>query len=284
MADLRDTVERRLTALAPSGQDALARAVRHALLAPGKRLRPIATVLASWELGRTDLAALDAGCALEMIHAASLVLDDLPSMDDAATRRGRPSTHRVFGEDVAMLAAISLLAQAYAVAAATAGVDGATRARLVGILAEAVGIHGLAGGQFRDLRGRGGATALVEANHLKTGVLFVAAVDVAAAIADAAAPDAERLRTCATHLGQAFQLMDDLADGEFGPSDQPEDRGKTTLLSVLGPGDAVRRLAAHVAHAQDGLRPGGLLATFMAGIFESAGTVPAHGPADRVEA
>ena len=284
MADLREAVDRRLSALAPVGQDALARAIRHALLAPGKRLRPIATVLASWELGRTDLAALDAGCALEMIHAASLVLDDLPCMDDAPTRRGRPSTHLAFGEDVAVLAAISLLSQAYGVAARSAGLDGPARAKVVGILAEAVGFDGLAGGQFRDLRGRGGASALVEANHLKTGVLFVAATDIGSCVAGADAAETERLRACATHLGQAFQLMDDLADGAFGAQEPAEDRGKTTLLTVLGPGDARRRLAAHVAHAQDGLRPGGLLATFVAGIFESASAVPAHGPADRVDA
>jgi geranylgeranyl diphosphate synthase, type II len=92
---LRAAVERRLKALLPGDEpmNALTRAVRHALLAPGKRVRPLLTALATRELGGDELDALDAGCALEMVHAASLVLDDLPAMDDAVSRRGQPATH-----------------------------------------------------------------------------------------------------------------------------------------------------------------------------------------------
>ena len=273
---LRSTVETRLEELASSGRTtALGPVLRYVLLAPGKRLRPILTVLASWELGVPGYAALDAGCALEMVHAASLVLDDLPCMDDASRRRGRASAHVAFGEDAAILSAIALLGRAFATVS-SGSLDPALRARLAAILAEAVGPDGLCGGQFEDLRGPERARVadgVADANHLKTGVLFVAAIDMAAAIAGAQHANHERLRRFATHLGQAFQLLDDLDDGlPAGPTVAEDDR-KTTLVTLLGRDDARRRLKRHLIQALDGLHPDGLLATFVSGLFgERRGT------------
>ncbi len=267
---LRGAVERRLRQLAPAGtgSDTLSVAVRYGLLAPGKRVRPILTLLAAQELGGAALDALDAGCAIEMVHTASLILDDLPSMDDALTRRGQPCLHVAFGEDVAILSAVTLLSRAYGVAAEARGVPPSIRCGLVSILARAVGTEGLSAGQYRDLRGAaasGRAEAVADANHLKTGMLFVAAVEAAAAVAGASPGDLARMIGFASHLGQAFQLTDDLQDGQGDGSG--EDVGKVTVPSLLGPEDTRRRRDAHLAAALDALRPGGVLATFVRVMF-----------------
>jgi geranylgeranyl diphosphate synthase type II len=273
---LRGAIERRLRALAPAADetDPLVAAVRYALLAPGKRIRPFLVILAAQECGADALDALDAGCALEMVHAASLVLDDLPAMDDTPLRRGQPSTHVAFGEAEAILAGVALLSRAYSTVAETSRLDAATRCSLVTILARAVGTGGLATGQVQDLRGAGHSdlSLIADANHLKTGMLFVAAVEMAAVIARAPAHQLERLRIFAGHLGQAFQLLDDLLDGG-DPSDAAggEDAGKATLLSMLGESEVRQRLERHIAHALDELDPDGALARFVGQIFAPPG-------------
>lgn len=270
---LRAAIDRRLSALFPDEPrgGALAEAVRYAVVTPGKRIRPALAVLASWELGCDDLRALDPGCALEMVHAASLVLDDLPCMDDAPLRRGMASTHAAFGEDVAVLASITLLSRAFAILASAPGLTAEQRPRLVAILAEAVGAEGLAGGQFRDLRGAAGPrllTGIAEANHLKTGALFVAAVEMAGVLAGRSPARVAALRGFAIELGQAFQILDDLADGQSGNG---EDAGKATLLSCLGQEGARDRLDRHLSKARDALQPGGALAMFVGSIFDRSG-------------
>lgn len=267
---LRAAVEQRLDGLSrhPVRANGLDEAVRYALLAPGKRLRPLLTLLAVRELGENELIALDAGCALEMVHAASLVLDDLPCMDDAHIRRGQPSTHAAFGQDVAVLASITLLSRAFATAASGADQTPAQRGRLVSILADAVGSEGLAGGQFRDLKGAEVYRAIgsiSDGNHRKTGALFLAAIDMAGVIAGATAESIADLRRFATHLGQAFQIMDDLQDGASAES---EDKGKVTVLSFLDREGASRRLETHLRQARTGLRPGGDLAMFVEEVFD----------------
>ena len=177
-------IEARLRALAPaeSRTGSLDAAIRYALLAPGKRLRPLLTLLAAWELGARDLKALDAACALEMVHAASLVLDDLPCMDDASERRGRPATHVAYGQDVAILCAVALLGRAFLTVASMDGIDPARRAQLSVILSEAVGANGLAAGQLEDLRGNVRARPL---DHV-VGVAIVRAVTTGATLATGA--------------------------------------------------------------------------------------------------
>lgn len=271
---MRADVDRRLDELSPHSACALDAAIRYALLAPGKRLRPLLTMLAARELGVPALRALDAACALEMIHAASLVLDDLPCMDDAPSRRGQPSAHRVFGQDVAVLAAVTLLSRAYAALANAPGLAPEQRVRLVAVATEAVGSNGLAGGQLRDLRGAHAALDSVsDGNHRKTGALFVAAALMAGAVAGSSEAQVKGLCTFATHLGQAFQIMDDLQDGpdvcgEGGSA--TEDAGKITVLSLLGRDGARRRLESHLRHAGAALRPGSDLAMFARQIFDQA--------------
>lgn len=277
---LRAVVDRRLSALTEvsSQGSSLEQAIRYVALAPGKRVRPILTVYAGWELGQEDLRALDAGCALELVHAASLVLDDLPSMDDAMLRRGQPTAHVKFGEDVAILAAISLLSRAFSLLASSPNILPATRSRLVAILASAVGSHGLAGGQLSDLRGgrRGSVGDLVDRNHLKTGMLFVAAVEMAAAISGVDDDRLQALREFASELGQAFQLLDDILDADASidtiGKDTGQDAGKETFVSLLGRDEVSRRLRDHLATAQDCLKRvsggEGPLTHFMRSVFE----------------
>jgi len=263
----RDAINRRLGALLDSGEPThmLPQAMRYALLAPGKRLRPLLTVLAATALDANENAALDAACALEMVHTASLILDDLPSMDNAALRRGQPTTHLAFGEDVAILASISLLSRSFGVVASTAGLPGSVRADLVSILAHATGARGLCGGQLEDLRHRaqarqienGQTEQIAAVNQLKTGMLFLAAVDMAATIGRAAAEQRAALRDFAENLGWAFQLHDDLLDGAASPlligKDVGRDHGKSTMVSALGRGGTRIRLQRHIADALESL-------------------------------
>ena len=244
--DLREQVDARLRHLLPEegrGPALLARAAADAVQGPAKRLRPVLAMLAAEHFGagaRGRAAALDAGCAVEMVHAASLILDDLPCMDDAALRRGRPSHHRRFGEDVTVLTAIALLNQAYAVLAA-AELSPSDRLVLVRRLTEAVGFDGLVAGQLRDLRERDGLRepgALHSLNGQKTGVLFVAAVE-AGALAGGAPPERlEAARAFGMRLGEAFQILDDLLDAtstaEAAGKDVRQDGAKPTVVSLVG--------------------------------------------------
>ena len=251
---LRQRVDARLAALLPvaeSAQDSVNLALREGTLAPGKRLRPLLVLMALGDLGCSTDAALDPACALEMVHTASLFLDDMPCMDNATLRRGQPTIHLRFGEDVAVLAAVALLSHAYGVMAAAPGLSPQQRNAAVASLARAVGAQGLVRGQFRDLRGHAEERpldALLATNQLKTGSLFTAALDLAALLAEADAVQSRHLRGFAGELGLAFQLLDDIADGltpqETG-KDCQQDRTKTTLVSLLGRQAAQQQLAAH---------------------------------------
>ncbi|MGE3282597.1 MAG: polyprenyl synthetase family protein [Alphaproteobacteria bacterium] len=268
---LQDVVDRRLSSLIATGRDATALddALCYSLLSPGKRLRPLLTILAAWEFGPRDLRALDAGCALEMVHAASLVLDDLPVMDNAVLRRGQPATHIRFGEDVALLAVVSLLSRAYAVLGEAPELPAHTRSELVGILSQAVGSEGLSRGQLFDLRGAGrnGRADPSEVNHLKTGALFVAAVEMAAAILELRDERLTRLRCVALHLGQAFQAMDDLAD-EAEDGIALDEAG--SAVAFIRRRERRVRLRQHMASALAELDPDGQLAHLVRGTFSDA--------------
>src|SRR5262249_35312395 len=217
-ATRRSWVDLRLRKLLPPVEpvpNLLTDAVRDICLGPGKRVRPVLAMLSAAHFGGRELAALDFGCAIELIHTASLVLDDLPCMDDAAMRRGVLTLHRRFGEDTAILSAVALLNHAYAVVAADSAVNAGTRLALGALLSGAVGFHGLVSGQFRDLRepqAQRDELALTSLNYQKTAVLFSAAMVGGAMIAGADEAAKARARLFANHLGLAFQLWDDLQD------------------------------------------------------------------------
>jgi geranylgeranyl pyrophosphate synthase len=260
---LRLHVDRRLAELIPpqdSEPGRLGEAAYYALLAPGKRFRPLLTLLAAEAFGAPVGRALDVACAMEMVHAASLVLDDLPSMDDARLRRGRPTTHRVYGEADAILASVGLLTRAFGVIAAAEGLSAADRSALVASLADAVGFQGLVAGQALDLaeRNRPRTAAELDAlNHRKTGVLMMAAAEAGARIGGASAEARRELGEFARCIGLAFQIRDDLIDvedgGEHVGKDVGKDAGMTTLVSALGPRAAAATMEAHLEAADAAL-------------------------------
>jgi geranylgeranyl diphosphate synthase type II len=275
-----------LVSASSGAPDLLREATRYTLLAPGKRIRPLLTVLAGSALGSDHPATLDAACALEMIHSASLILDDLPSMDNAKLRRGRAATHIAFGEDVAILAAISLLSRSFGVVCQAEHLSGSVRAELVCILSHATGAFGLAGGQVADLRpadkASTGCAAMV--SQLKTGVLFTAAIDMAAAIAGVTDLRRSALHRFAEHIGCAFQLRDDLLDDTASSidtgKDAGQDRGKATMVNLLGMEDAAWRMRRNI---DDGLASLAPLAARAAPLRELVGNLFA-GTFDRIDA
>jgi geranylgeranyl diphosphate synthase type II len=241
LADLKARIDDRLQFLLESGGYAppnLIAAMRHALLGGGKRFRPLLFVLTVRRRDQLQ-ASIDIGCAIEMVHTASLILDDLPCMDDADLRRDKPTTHRAFGQATAILAAISLLTRGMNIIAAVDNVHGDIRARLVTILSEAVGQTGLAAGQEVDLRGIPRQLMDVEQkNWLKTGKLFAAMAEMASVLDDRSDEQAEALRELAFHVGSAFQALDDLLDATAVSSllgkDIGKDLGKSSMVNERG--------------------------------------------------
>lgn len=258
LAQLRVSIEDRLDALLPVVSDEralVAAAVRDGALAPGKRMRPLLLLLAANGLGANQHQALDLACAIEMVHAASLILDDMPCMDNAQIRRGRPTVHLAFGEDIAILAAVALLARAFGVVASIEGLDPLVRTQLVEIVANTIGSQGLVQGQLQDLRDGKHARSeeeIAATNNLKTGVLFSAIMDMAYLISDAPKPVRSVLQCFAIELGHAVQLYDDLQDANpNNAKDQGKDDGKSTLLAVCGEAGVRERLDRHLARAQE---------------------------------
>lgn len=259
---LRDAIDARLVALLGPpvhADDRIACAMRYGTLAPGKRLRPLLMLLTARALGVDPASLMDAACALEMVHAASLFLDDLPCMDDADLRRGLPTVHLVYGEDVATLGAVALLATAWRLAANAPALDPVVRVGMVTVLSDAVGLEGLVAGQYRDLhRPSSPCIASVQrTNHQKTSVLFEAAFEIACLAADSDATTRQCLKAAARELGQAYQLIDDLSDLELTAAqtgkDAHQDAGKATLVALMGPALARQKLADHRALVQEHL-------------------------------
>lgn len=282
------------------GAARLAEAARYALLAPGKRVRAIMTLLASEHCGGRAQAAASAAAAIEMVHAASLVLDDLPAMDDATLRRGRPATHRAFGEDTAMLAAIALMSRAFGTVAEDRELAPAARVEITQVLARSIGLEGLTAGQERDLRAcaaAGASVADVERTHvLKTGELFAAAAECGAIAAGAASAVRSEMRRFGLEAGLAFQGYDDLIDvlgsSSGAGKDVGRDQGKPTVAAILGPTEAEAVAGEHMARAIAALERigpadsrllryvGGLGARLLAGLGKARGVQVAGGAGD----
>jgi geranylgeranyl diphosphate synthase, type II len=255
---LRQDIEVRMAQLLAESDkaDLLTLAMRAGTLSAGKRMRPLLLMLVARDLGCASPALVDVACAVEMVHAASLMLDDMPCMDDARLRRGKPAIHVQYGEDVAILASVALLSRAFCILSSADDIPAAVRTRLVCALGETVGTQGLVRGQFLDLHG-GARTAadIAVTNELKTGVLLGAAVDMAAIVAQADERTAHALRAFALAAGQAFQIRDDFMDGPGNDSavtgkDTGKDAGKSTFVNTLGAEEARRRLLGHVVEAE----------------------------------
>jgi farnesyl diphosphate synthase len=248
-------VEGALSAWLPQDAPAaLGEAMRYAVLNGGKRLRPLLVLAACEAVGGNAAAGLRAACAVELIHAYSLVHDDMPCMDNDVLRRGKPTVHVQFGEATALLAGDALQALAFALLApADAGVPAAVQARLCRLLAQAAGHAGMAGGQAIDLAAVGRSLAEDELRHmhrLKTGALLQASVLMGAACGEAGSTAAQALAGYGSALGLAFQVVDDILDvtadcatlGKTPGKDAAQD--KPTYVSLLG-------LARARAYAQE---------------------------------
>jgi geranylgeranyl diphosphate synthase type II len=226
-------------------------AMRYSLLAGGKRVRPVLALATARAIGSDPTAVLPAAAAIELIHTYSLIHDDLPAMDDDELRRGRPTSHVQFGEDVAILAGDGLFAEAIGLFAARQEGEPARIVAAIGELARATGVGGMVGGQYLDVKGETGADAdgLRHLDSLKTGRLIAASVAVPLLIAGTAEAATIPYRRFAEELGVLFQIVDDVldvtgTDEELGkPHGSDERHGKLTYVSVFGL-DRARELAA----------------------------------------
>jgi geranylgeranyl diphosphate synthase type II len=244
LAERHRQVEAMLRRLVPQGASpAVSSVIETSLFAPAKRLRPILALLVADVLRGDPETVLPAGCAVEMVHTASLVLDDLPCMDDAETRRGRPTAHKVHGEANAILGAFALLNRAYELLAQgwPEGPDPAGRAAIAAGLARAVGLEGMIAGQAQDLASTDRTIdfpTLEFIHSRKTGALFMASAELGALAAKARPAERAAVVAYAKNLGLAFQIVDDLIDatgrtGEAG-KDVGKDLKKTTFVSFSG--------------------------------------------------
>jgi geranylgeranyl pyrophosphate synthase len=280
-AEVDAALDRYLPA-APACPPRVGEAMRYSLFAGGKRLRPVLALAAAEAIaaaGRADTAAararaLPAACALELIHTYSLVHDDLPAMDDDTLRRGRPTSHVVFGEGLAILAGDGLLTEAFALMAREPASPGdpdlsARKLRAIAIVAEAAGACGMVGGQAIDLDAAGSGAQFdgegLRAMHArKTGALIRAAAAAGAVMAGADAAQLAAIERFASELGLAFQIVDDILDIEGASQDLGKTAGKDAAAGkptypVLYGLDASRRMADDcVARALAALEPAGL--------------------------
>lgn len=230
-------------------------AMRYAVFAGGKRLRPFLTLACSDLFDVPRSRSLRAGGSIEALHTYSLVHDDLPCMDDDDLRRGRPTTHRKFDEATAVLAGDGLLTLAFGILADPAThPSGEVRARMVARLAEAAGAEGMIGGQMIDMQAPENAHGEAEIKllqRLKTGALFEFSCEAGAILGEAGEDDRRRLRDFAGDLGLAFQIADDLIDAVGSEAmagkavGKDAEQGKATLVSLYGV-DAARAEASRL--------------------------------------
>jgi len=253
---------------APAG---LGEAMRYAVLDGGKRLRPLLVLAASEAVGGNAQAALRAACAVELIHAYSLVHDDMPCMDNDVLRRGKPTVHVKYGEAGALLAGDALQALAFELLTPEDGsVPDAMQARLCRLLARAAGSAGMAGGQAIDLASVGvrlGEAQLREMHRLKTGALLLGSVLMGAACGELTLAEGEALGTYGAAIGLAFQVVDDILDvtadsatlGKTAGKDAEQD--KPTYVSILGLARSRAYAQELLAQAQTALDASGLRET-----------------------
>jgi geranylgeranyl diphosphate synthase type II len=249
-----------------SGPPRLIEAIRYGLLDGGKRIRPTLLLAAGEALGAAIEPLLPFACAVEMIHAYSLIHDDLPAMDDDSLRRGKPTCHKAFGEGLAILTGDALLTEAFRVMLESTDVPLNPRRALRAMreIANAAGPYGMVAGQAADLEAEGTVPDLptVEFIHVrKTGALILASVRAGAILAGARAPELRRLSRYGEFLGLAFQVADDILDAEGTTSLTGKEAGrdqlrrKATFPAVLGLPAAKQRARSLLESALEGLEP-----------------------------
>ena len=265
-AALTDTVLDKMIALPDGLERRVFEAMRYAALAPGKRLRPFLVLASAKLFAVARNCALQVAAAIELVHAYSLVHDDLPAMDNSDLRRGRPTCHKAFDDATAILAGDGLLTLAFeALAHPDTHGDPAVRAELSLALAQAAGGHGMVGGQMIDLiaehRPDLDIGTITRLQRLKTGALIAFACEAGAILGKAPAELRLALRGYAHDLGLAFQIADDLLDVEGSaaatgkPVGQDAAAGKATFVSILGVERARAQAELLIAQAVAHLEP-----------------------------
>ncbi|MBI2524666.1 MAG: polyprenyl synthetase family protein [Candidatus Rokubacteria bacterium] len=250
--------------------ETLHRAMRYSVFAGGKRLRPVLVIAGAEAVGGGMDDVMPTACAMELIHTYSLVHDDLPAMDDDDVRRGRPTSHKVFGEAMAILAGDALLTRAFRLVAENVrpGMDGRVLRDVLAEIADAAGSDGMVGGQVADLEAEGRLVTpeALDGIHLrKTAALIRASIRAGAALCGATAAQMQALATAGTSLGLAFQIVDDLLDVT----------GTTTELGKTAGKDQAQRKATYPAlHGLEASR-----ARAEALMAEACGVLQPFGPA-----
>ena len=248
--ELQEKVDAYLAALrfaAEPGTARLEEAMRYSLLAGGKRIRPVLALATAEAVGRPPDDVLPLAAAIEMIHTYSLIHDDLPAMDDDELRRGKPTCHVAFGEDVAILAGDGLFAEGLRLALDQQRGEPANVIAAIREVVTAAGTHGMVGGQFLDVAGAD-QSDLRHLHELKTGALIAASVASVLVLEGLDGPATIPFRRFAAELGVVFQIVDDILDvtgdeAELGkPQGSDERHGKATYVSVFGL-DRARELA-----------------------------------------
>ncbi len=258
-------IDRRLNELLPSPKvppPTLHRAMRHSVLAPGKRIRPILCLAACRAAGGEEKRALNSSCALEMIHAYSLIHDDLPAMDNDDLRRGRPACHKAFSEGTAILAGDALLTLAFEVIAGDEQLSPRQARNIIRELSRAAGWAGMVGGQEADLEAEGRDLHPEELTFIharKTGALLTAAAVIGGRCAEAGVGRIEELRTYGKNIGLAFQIRDDILDvvgneAAMGKALRKDKKSaKATYPALFGLKTARKKLEESIAAAIDSL-------------------------------
>ncbi|EAQ81287.1 polyprenyl synthetase family protein [Blastopirellula marina] len=261
---LRDEVDQALNVYSSFGEgcpDRLQEAIRYSLLAPGKRLRPLLTLMAAETCGSDRTQAMPSACAVEMIHAYSLIHDDLPAMDDDDLRRGRPTCHKAFDEATAILAGDALLARALEIVA-DGYQDPLVAARSCRELAKAAGATALVGGQADDLNeqfGSGDVEMLKAIHRRKTGAMICVSLRLGAIAAGADDQQVAQLNLYGEQIGLAFQIVDDLLDyagdeAALGKRvGKDAERGKLTYPGLIGVAESRRQAESLIAGAKQSL-------------------------------
>ena len=214
-------------------------AMSYSLLSGGKRIRPVLTLAVCRLFGGQSADALPFACGLEMLHTYSLIHDDLPCMDNDDMRRGRPSCHKAFGEDTALLAGDALLTLAFKTAAETDGIPADRVLKAIAVLAENAGISGMVGGQVEDLAFEKSGATIDELRGMylkKTSCLLSAGAVCGSILAGADEKELKYAAEYAEKLGLAFQIIDDILDctSDEKPIGSDEKNGKTTYVTLLG--------------------------------------------------
>lgn len=261
-------IEAYLDQLLPEGAATaprLVEAMRYALLAPGKRMRPFFIAESARLFGVAERSALQAGAALECVHCYSLIHDDLPAMDDDDLRRGRPTVHRAFDEATAILAGDALLTFAFEIlGSAETHRDALVRGELIAELARAAGKDGMAGGQMLDLQAESENVAdlgrIITLQAMKTGALFRFACQAGAILGHAGTAERSALALYAERIGLAFQIADDILDVESSSATlgkatgKDKAAGKATFVDLLGLDGARAEAQKLVREAKDAMR------------------------------